>query len=313
LSRQLDSMIDGTFEIYGRRISFVEPSNFEELARAYETKNLIENYYYNLMSDDETKDTWLSVLQEQESYIAVYVNNLGEFDNTYLINNIVCFSKKAGMNLGDLEEVLGLSAGYISRTAKKDSKKRISIDVVWKIAKLFGVSLSNLVEGNLTLRNVELLYDFIEKLKRQTLADKIKWKSFNGCWDEPDERYIKMGLIEIKGEKTFYKSNILTPDCKLALCYDIYSYPNFQKGKNLTIISCQKNDIDLTKVFDFLLEWDDEGQSRWERMFCTSDDAFEGLKDRAEELVKVIEDTEFEPVLTKEHRNMIERFLQEKK
>ena len=45
--------------------------------------------------------------------------------------------------MGDLERLLGISAGYISRTVKENSSKKLSIDVVWKIAELFEISVQN--------------------------------------------------------------------------------------------------------------------------------------------------------------------------
>ena len=40
------------------------------------------------MNDDEEKDSWLDILQTQERYINDYVQNLGDFNNTFLIKNI---------------------------------------------------------------------------------------------------------------------------------------------------------------------------------------------------------------------------------
>lgn len=85
----------------------------------------------------------------QENYIAMYVENLGKFDNSKLASNIAYLCKSAGLRISDLETALGISAGYISRTMKQTSKEKMSIDLVWKISKLFGRKLEDMITKEL--------------------------------------------------------------------------------------------------------------------------------------------------------------------
>lgn len=314
MSRQADNYFCDKFEIYGEEYSLVEPDSLDELMKAYEVRDLIQNYIGNLMSNDDTKDSWIDLLQAQNDNIQAYLDNLGEFDNTMLINNVSYLVKKCGMRFGDLESALGLSAGYISRTAKTDSKKRMSINVVWKIARLFEVDLKALLERNLRLpeHGIDLLAQFIKKLKDRTVANEIVWKNEGGYMSQLNPKYVRLGIVsEEDGDVAVYTPHHLDSNCEWVLSSDIYCLENFQKRKDLVVVSYSTESIKGFQAFDFILICNDNGKERWELMFCTAEDAFQGLREKTEELVAILGGFEFQPILTKEHRNLIEAFLKE--
>lgn len=72
---------------------------------------------------DEKFDVWYDLLQRQEDYITGYIEFCGYFDNTTLANNIIYLVKKNNMYIGELEQLIGISTGYISRTIKKILRK----------------------------------------------------------------------------------------------------------------------------------------------------------------------------------------------
>lgn len=310
-----------SFEIYGEEYSIVEPECLADLMKAFEIKDLIQNYLNSLNSNDPVKNEWFRLLGEQEDNIDAYLESLGEFDNSLLISNVNYLAKKYGMRFGDLESALGLSAGYISRTAKPDSKKRMSIDVVWKIARLFEIELNSLIGRDLSIpeHGIDILVRFIEKLTTKTIASEIMWENHGGYDCSPNSRYVSLGLVR---ESDGYDVALYMPHIKRVdedderdfqwfLSGNIYCYSNFQNGKDLIVISYMTESLKDYEAFDFILVWRENGKLRSDKLFSTADDAFAGLKDRAAELVARISGLEFEPSMTKEHRHMIEAFLKE--
>ena len=309
------------FDLYGEQYHIVEPTCLDELLKAFEIRNMIQSYFLSLNSEDPDKNYWYRILGEQDGNIQTYLDNLGEFDNTVLINNVSYLAKKSGMRFGDLESALGLSAGYISRTAKTDSKKRMSIDVVWKIAKLFEIELSSLIGRDLSVpeHGVDVLVKFIEKLTTKTIASEIVWENHGGYMCSLNSRYVSLGLAKIEDgdDVASYTADVSRDnedddrEFHWYLASDIYCYRNFQDGKDLVIFNYATPSLKNYEAFDFFLVWKENGRSKSDRLFNTADDAFAGLRDRAAELVSRISGLEFEPKMTKEHRNLIESFLKE--
>lgn len=67
------------------------------------------------------------------------------FDLFY--ENVKWLCKMNGIQVGQLEKEIGVSAGYISRTAGKN--KDIGLFKAYKIASIFGVTLDDLSKKNL--------------------------------------------------------------------------------------------------------------------------------------------------------------------
>lgn len=126
---------------------------------------------------------------EQDKQIQKFVGKY-VFDNNHLRNNINFLLKREGLLVSQLESILGLSAGYISRTTNKDTKKKLSIDVVWKISKYFKVNIDSLVNGDLTepAKDAKKVVDFIEKLKSEVDSEEKHWQKMN-IYD-PSEVYL---------------------------------------------------------------------------------------------------------------------------
>lgn len=314
MSRQFDEYMADRFEINGELYTMVEPTNFEELKAALKTKDILQCQYDSLMHDDDSKDSWLSLLQEQEEYINQYIENIGDFDNRYLVSNINYLAKSNDLRIGDVEKLLGLSAGYISRTAKENSGKKLSVDVVWKLSKLFNISIKSLLETDLRVpyKRTEMIKRFLAKLYKKTVEDKITWSNQGGFVCQLDNKYVEMGLItENEDGPAIYNSDCLNPEIKWELINDIYALRGFDASKDLVIISVQYPNSETHNIYDFLLVWNEGNENRCERMFCTSDDAFAHLADYAGELVEAIESSEFEPKIAPEHRDLIANFLRE--
>ncbi len=317
MSRQFDEYMSDKFELNGELYSMVEPSNLKELLEAYEVRDILQTQYSSLMHDDDSQDSWLSLLQEQEEYIQDYLDSIGEFDNSCLNNNIAYLAKKNGMRVGDLETALGISAGYISRTTKLDSKKKLSIDVVWKIAKLFEVDIKSLLEEDLSepTSNTTIVSKFLEKLCNETKRNEIEWESNGGVLRFLHDRYLQMAIITEEDDKAIYHPQHLNPDIEWVLKDDIFSCSGVAKGKELVVIPFTSERMKAV-YYDFIFVWSTGGDNRsedvsyhWEKAFYSEDDRFGIVRQRADALYEAIQDKDCDSKVSPEVRSIISDFL----
>lgn len=67
------------------------------------------------------------------------------FNKTILLNNISFLLKKKSMKIGELENAIGVSKGYISRMNKKSQGVATGIDIIYEIARVLDVSVDALI------------------------------------------------------------------------------------------------------------------------------------------------------------------------
>lgn len=314
MSRQYDEYMSDKFEINGELYSVIEPTNFQELIKAYEIKDMLQNQFDASMNDDLDGTLWLNILEEQNDYIKEYLNSIGNFDNYYLINNIIHLSKKSGLGIGDLENALGISAGYISRTAKADSKKKLSIDVVWKIATFFEVNVDDLISGDLSEpeSNTELIAKFLDKLFHQTYNGSVEWEIEGGVMCYLNKKYEHMGLFTEEGNKCIYHPNHLNPDIEWILSGDVFSCKNLFPEREFVIIPyIRENDTNPHYDFIFTCRSKDNSDNsyKWEKAFYSMDDRYEKVRTHAATLYKAIMDKEDDAKVSPETRKFILDYL----
>ena len=118
-----------------------------------------------------------------------------EFSKQKLMDNIYALIQEQGIKIGELENALGVSTGYISRL-NKNPDSTINIELAWKIAKYFGVSVDVLVEGDMSRARDNLRYmgRFLDQLRAKTDANELEWDSIyiddvdkELCGDEPSD------------------------------------------------------------------------------------------------------------------------------
>lgn len=176
MSRQFDESIQGKFDYHDEWYSPVEKiNNVDDLAEAIRMRELLVQCENEYEPDSGHPCFWM--LKQQEDVIKEYMDSIGDFDKTVMLSNISTLLKEHGMKMGELEQILGISTGYISRIAKPGSDKKLSIDVAWKIARLFNRSLYELLEVNYSelTPTEKYLVSFIEKLCSDTVADRLEW------------------------------------------------------------------------------------------------------------------------------------------
>lgn len=311
MSQQFDEYMEGRFELYGTEYKLVEPENIDELMQAFDVKYALETHISGLMHDEDSSG-YESLLQKQIDYIHEYVESLGEFESSTLANNIVYLAKKHGMRVGELENTIGVSAGYLSRTIKENSKKKMSIDIVWKIAQLFGTDIKTLTESEMWVAhtNTDLLECFLDRLYEDTRDNFFTWELDGGVMAMLSDRYKVMGLItEEEDETAVYHANHLNPDIKWVLAADIVFLERFEEKKDLVIIPYKSVEKNRLFGYDFIFVWEDDRRWCWEKIFYTSDTPFGSLQERAKKLYDEIEWLEFDAKLSPKVHQMISNYV----
>lgn len=311
MSRQFDEAQEWRFNIGGEEYEIVEPESLKELCQALDIKSRLETQV-SALQHDEDSSKWDELLQMQENYIAMYVENLDKFDNSKLASNIAYLCKSAGLRISDLETALSISAGYISRTMKQNSKKKMSIDLVWKISKMFGRKLEDMITKELWVPhgNIDLLESFINRLRDDTEKGYFGWESDGGCITKLDSRYIELGLVsEENAEEPIYHPRHMNREGTWILCDDIVRLECFDGEKDLAIIPYACKDGKSLRGFDFINIWGDEGSWHWERVFYTADDPYGYLVADAEDLYQSVKASALDVDLTQDVREVISQYL----
>lgn len=312
MSRQYDKYIEGSFELYGERHWLVEPENIEELLRAFHVRDLIQEGLNGFMHDEDSSG-WGTLLQEQEDYIQEFIENREDFNNGILVKNIAFLLKKHDLRVGDLEKVLGISAGYISRTAKENSAKKLSIDVVWKIAELFEISVDKLISDDISELNgnIGMLVDFMERLQQETECVDIEWDSLGGIHAETDERFDQMGLFsKDKDGPMLYAAPGRNPKMKFYLADDpIISY-SVDEFKQLLVVPF-RTEWETDVHYDFMFVWAKSDSETYaiEKVFYSFDEPFGTLDHHAEALYREAKEHFMDVPVSADVRKFISGYL----
>ena len=309
MSRQFDDSRENIVDVYGEDVELVEPSNFDELSEAYKTLNKLENYYGGLMHDDDNQNSALASVEQQKEYIQDFIDSLGEFDNTILINNISYMAKSHNMMIKDIEQTLGLSAGYISRTSSENAKKKLSIDVVWKISKLFDVALGDLIESDLSEDNSNktLICKFIDKLTKQTLNYEIAWDEAGGyCSDIDEEIYFTNYFEETELLQYRYKKHKDSLICRQILVSGGFD------GDTLVLVPYINAKTKMENYdFYFLTQGNpyDYNDLSLQKIFYTIDDETGSMQNCVKKLLRAIDKIKSDAFLGTNMRSYLEKYV----
>lgn len=168
-------------------------------------------------------------------------------DTVKKFNKYICFSnirellKDSNVKIGQIEKEAGCQPGYMSRLDKKGNNSEPSIEFIVTAAKLLGISIDTLLLVDLTelTPTEKYLVTFFEKLKKDTLEDKLDWNietadnlsrlepDMNGWVDHPlfnMETFWEEGETEYPDEVTriVFTSNSFGPRTAInADCYNL--------------------------------------------------------------------------------------------
>lgn len=294
--------------------SIIEPRNTEDLAKSLEILSSLEM----LVKSGNTQ--YEALLNSQKINVSKYVDSIGKFNNSQLISNINFLLGKYGLRIGELEQIIGVSPGYISRTARENPSKKLSIDVVWKLAKLFDIPLEDMLDSEVSVPrdNTGMLSAFIKKLLFQTKTNKIQWDIYGGGMCKLNEKLCKLGLITFRNdsETYVYHPAHLNQEYTWIVTSDVVALKKFDSNCSLVIIPYAALKVDSKESamysadgYDFILISDDNKKLHWEKFFYTSEDAFGGLKELSSKLMGAIQDTWYEAQISSKTRDVIVKFL----
>lgn len=321
MSRQFDEYMKGKFELFGETYELIEPDNFEELLQALRVRNVIQNGINGIMHDEDSSGL-STLLEEQDGYIREYLDAIGDFDNRFLIGNIAFLAKKNNLRIGELENMLGLSAGYISRTAKENSAKKLSIDVVWKIARLFEMDIKILLETDIKIpdSNSNLATKFLAKLYRDTESGLIEWQHNGGVETKLDSSFANSGLVTHENDGDYYHPMHLSRDVRFVLADDIFACKDISLETDILIIPFYlESSGKRTMQYEFIFrhpvgdENDPEfGSHYFTQMFTTVDDPFTRLNEYADRLYQLLKNREYDTRMSLEAKSIITDYLKSK-
>lgn len=156
-----------------------------------------------------------------------------EFDKAKLMNNINALIKERGLKIGELENELKVSTGYISRMSKPENETMPSVDFVWKIASKLQVSVDFLIDGDYTnaTDNLDFMANFIHTLIKETDAMNMDWQRFSNpdtlieTYAMPEFPMIQKGMIldMEAGECRKSFSSLYKPKVKLTMGDENYN------------------------------------------------------------------------------------------
>ena len=244
MSRQFDEYMEHKFEYQGELKSLIEPTSFPELVSALSVRDTLQAIIDFALREEDTSG-YEELKERQNDYIQEYLNSIGDFDNRILISNIAFLAKSNGIRLGELEKMLGISAGYISRTAKENTGKR---------------------------------------LLSQTITDEIEWGCEGGyiCDCSPLLLSLPIFLMEDDGTVVYHPEH-MNQNYKWELAGDVYSCDTISEGQKLVIIAFQSEDVKGC-FYDFIFcTRNEDGTYSWKRAFHTND-PFSPLDERAADL-----------------------------
>lgn len=296
--------------------------NFEELTKK------ISSLQLDLELDDEETPKLESgivdmeqKLEEQKKIINGFINAQANYDSKFLSSNLDCLLKRHGLRISDLEELLGVSAGYVSRTVNPDSKKRLSVDIVWKISAIFQVNVDDLlnIDFQVPTQSLSDVIAFFKKLKQETDEATIHWTNQGN----KKEDYVGIFFKELEesgldGTKRYrYAPDGFASVTKaVELTDDIFSAETSIGELFLLSLENQfgENGYELYRYTgreNYGSSYDDS--TDLDLICSTFDDKSNTLKGKCDELFKSVKLHESDFVISESAKSLIDRYLNPKK
>ena len=152
-----------------------------------------------------------------------------KIDKSQLYSNIKYKITEKNLKIGEVETKAGMTAGYLSKLQKDESKTNNILDFIVNVAKLLDVSIDSLIHVDYaSLTNAEEYFaNFLDKLIRDTLAEELQWEresfesfdAFDFQSQHPLFKFVDPGPYEFK--KMSYNS-LFTPGAQiLSDCFNV--------------------------------------------------------------------------------------------
>ena len=143
-----------------------------------------------------------------------------DYSKKVLMDNIYYLAKKNNITLGKLEELAGLSAGYLSRLNSGNNNSNPSIDAVSSFSKQLNVPIDILTSHKLDeiTPDEEYMFRFIYKLMDKTQANELHWEADTQAFFEAVE------------QREAYHPFFIEEN------YQAYYYSRFLQGESASVI-----------------------------------------------------------------------------
>ncbi len=259
-------------------------------------------------------------LDEQKKHITKFINAQVNYDSKFLSSNLDYLLKMYGLRISDLEELLSVSAGYVSRTVNPDSKKRLSVDIVWKISVIFQVNVDDLLNIDFQVPTQSLcdVIAFFEKLKQETDEATIHWTNQGN----KKENFVGIFFNELEesgldGTKRYqYAPDGFASVTKaVELTDDIFSAET--SIGELYLLSLENHFGERGYELYRYTGREDYGSNYdttdLDLICSTFDDKSNTLKGKCDELFKSVKLHESDFVISETAKNLIDRYLNPKK
>lgn len=134
------------------------------------------------------------------------------YDNAIVKSNIQYFLKSRSMTIGEFEDVVNVSRGYVSRTLKGSSYP--GIEFLISTARLFNITLDSLLFrdwSSPTPQETKIL-NFVDRLIEQTSNTSLEWKS-----SENDNKLLSWACHMLDGAQLIFICDPLTDSYVLSI------------------------------------------------------------------------------------------------
>ncbi len=171
---------------------FIEVRDVKSLMMARQILSTVINADLGIENKNTEEEYRKKFVKKQKTSIDNYVSKIGSLDKDLLMKNINVLLRENQIKMSDLEMFLDISPGYISRTMKAGSDKRLSSEHLYKISRLFKVDIDRLVSYDMDYINTQetKLSSFFSRIRSGTNANVIKWRKF--IIDEPIAKYYEI-------------------------------------------------------------------------------------------------------------------------
>ena len=100
-----------------------------------------------------------------------------EFSRQKLAENIMTLIQQKKLRIGEVEQQIGISTGYLTKMLKKETDSAPSTDIIWRLSKVLGVSTDMLIEGDFSKAtdNLQYMRKFLYRLQSLTDTNELEW------------------------------------------------------------------------------------------------------------------------------------------
>lgn len=203
LDKKLEDIQDG-LDAYDALGASQNVNQLRGIVDAYGTQSDLQEGYDALVN---TRDAYSNLLTKLNAALDNYRN----FDKSICFSNIrLLLKQNSDVKIGQIEKDAGVRLGYMARLEKPENTSEPSIEFVVTAAKFLGVGLDTLLLVDLSglTPTEQYLVSFIDKLKKDTISDKLDWnkESANSLnrMESDINGYVQHGLFS---SETFYEQS----------------------------------------------------------------------------------------------------------